>query len=83
MTLILAWVVCTGALLTVYFVAQARVAQRGFEELGFRLGGAGAQFQVNWLDMWPQLLAIYLVTVVLPPLVFWLLWRRARGTSDG
>lgn len=77
-TLIVAWVLCSGTLLTLYFVAQARIVERDFNEMGFRLGGTAADVHVNWLSMWPQLLAYYVAIVVVPPTVLWLLWRNAR-----
>ena len=76
--LIIAWVLCSGALLTLYFVAQARIVQRDLREMGFRLGATAADIQVNWIEMWPQLLGYYLLVVVMPPTLLWLLWRRAR-----
>jgi hypothetical protein len=77
-TLALAWIVCVGGALTTFFLAQARAAERYFEEMGFRLGASAAQFRVQWLDMWPRILGAYLIFVVLPPLLLWLLWRRAQ-----
>ena len=79
--LLVAWVASTAALLTLYFVAQARIAEREWYEMGFRLGGTAAEVHVNWLSMWPQLLGYYLVIVVVPPTVLWLLWRNARRRS--
>ena len=79
--LIITWVLCSGALLTLFFVAQVRIAQRDFDDMGFRLGATAADVHVNWIAMWPQLAAIYLAVVVLPPAALWLLWRRARRTS--
>lgn len=76
--LIVAWVLCSGALLTLYFVAQVRIVQRDFDEMGFRLGATAADIHVNWIAMWPQLLGYYLLVVVMPPTLLWLLWRRAR-----
>lgn len=78
--LIVAWLLCSGALLTLFFVTQARIAQRDFNEMGFRFGAA-ADIHVNWLSMWPQLLEYYVLVVVVPPTVLWLLWRRARRAS--
>ena len=77
-TLIVAWVLCSGVLLTLYFVTQVRIVQRDFNEMGFRLGATAADVHVNWLAMWPQLLAYYVAIVVVPPTVLWLLWRNAR-----
>lgn len=79
--LLVAWVASTGALLTLYFVAQARLVERGWTEMGFRLGATSADMHVNWIAMWPQLAAIYLAVVVLPPTALWMLWRRARRAS--
>ena len=79
--LLIAWVAGSGALLTLYFLAQARSVEREYTEMGFRLGATEAHIQVNWLEMWPQLAAIYLVIVVLPAALLWLLWRRARRAS--
>ena len=79
--LIVAWVLCSGALLTLYFVTQARIAQRDFDEMGFRLGATAADVHVNWLAMWPQLLGYYVGIVIVPPTVLWLLWRNARQRS--
>jgi hypothetical protein len=79
--LIVAWVLCSGALLTLYFITQARIVQRDFNEMGFRLGATAADVHVNWLAMWPQLLAYYVAIVVVPPTVLWLLWRNARSGS--
>jgi hypothetical protein len=76
--LIVAWVAGSGAWLTLYFVAQARIVQREYTEMGFRLGPTAAHLQVDWVAMWPQLAAIYLVIVVLPPALLWLLWRQGR-----
>ncbi|HKN66126.1 MAG TPA: hypothetical protein VJW73_07600 [Gemmatimonadaceae bacterium] len=78
--LLVAWVASTGALLTLYFVAQARIVERQWTEMGFRLGGTASAMHVNWVAMWPQLATIYLVVVVLPPTALWMLWRRARHT---
>jgi hypothetical protein len=78
--LIVAWVLCSGALLTLYFITQVRLAQRDFDEMGFRLGPGAAGVHVNWLAMWPQLLAYYFAIVVVPPAVLWLLWRNARSS---
>ena len=77
--LIAAWIVCVGATLTVYIVAQARSAERMFREMGFRLGATAAQAHINWPEMLPQLVAYYVVIVFLPPAVLWLLWRRSRA----
>lgn len=79
--LMVAWIASTAALLTLYFVAAARTAEREWAEMGFRLGANAADFHVNWLEMWPQLAAIYLAVVVVPPAALWLLWRRARHSS--
>ena len=79
--LLFAWVASTGALLTLYFVAQARLVEREWTDMGFRLGGSSADMHVNWIAMWPQLAAIYLTVVVLPPVALWMLWRRARRAS--
>ena len=76
--LLVAWVAITGALVTLYFVAQARIVEREWTEMGFRLGATTSGVHVNWLEMWPQLATIYLVVVVLPPTALWMLWRRAR-----
>ena len=76
--LLMAWVACTGTLLTLFFVAQLRSVQREYTEMGFRFGTTAPHVEVDWLAMWPQLAVIYLVVVVLPPTVLWLLWRRAR-----
>jgi len=78
---LVAWVVSTAALLTLYFVAQARIVERDWNEMGFRLGATAADIHVNWLAMWPQLASIYLGVVVLPPTALWFLWRRARRSS--
>ena len=78
--LLVAWVTSTGALLTLYFVAQARIVEREWTEMGFRLGGTASAMHVNWVAMWPQLAAIYLAVVVLPPAALWMLWRHARRT---
>ena len=75
---LIAWVACTATLLTLFFVAQLRSVQREYTEMGFRLGPTAPRVEVDWLAMWPQLAAFYLVVVVLPPAVLWLLWRRAR-----
>jgi len=77
--LIVAWVLASGALLTMYFVAQARIAERGLSEMGFRLGATAADIHVNWLAMWRQLLGYYIAIVVVPPTLLWLFWRRARS----
>lgn len=77
-TLLVAWVVGTATVLTLYFVAQARIVEREWTEMGFRLGATAADFHVNWLEMFPQLAAIYLAVVVLPPATLWIFWRRAR-----
>lgn len=79
--LIVAWVASTSTLLTLYFVAAARSIEREYHDMGFRLGATAGDIHVNWLSMWPQLAAIYLAVVVLPPAALWLLWRRARRTS--
>ena len=79
--LLMAWVVGSGALLTLYFLAQARSLEREYTEMGFRLGGTESHIQVNWGEMWPQLAAIYLMIVVLPPALLWLFWRRSRRAS--
>lgn len=76
--LMIAWVLGSGALLTLYFVTQARILQRDFNEMGFRLGATESHVQVNWLAMWPQLLGYYVLIVVVPPALLWMLWRRAR-----
>jgi hypothetical protein len=79
--LIVAWVLGSGALLTLYFVAVARSIERDYTGMGFRLGATETQMHVNWLAMWPQLVGYYGVVVVVPPAVFWLLWRRARRAA--
>jgi hypothetical protein len=77
-TVIVAWVLCSGALLTLYFVTQARIVQRDFNEMGFRLGATAADVHVDWLAMWPQLTGYYVGIVIVPPTILWLLWRNAR-----
>ena len=79
--LLIAWIVGTAALLTLYFVAVARSVERDYTEMGFRLGASEAHMHVNWLAMWPQLVAYYGVVVVVPPVLLWLLWRRARRAA--
>jgi hypothetical protein len=79
--LLIAWIAGTAALLTLYFVAMGRSIERDYTEMGFRLGGTEAQIHVNWHSMLPQLVGYYGVVVVLPPVVFWLLWRRARRAA--
>jgi hypothetical protein len=81
-TLALAWLVCSGAVLTIYFVAQLRSAERSFAEMGLRLGPGAGLLRVNWLDALPQLLAAYVIFVIVPPVLLWLLWRRARRAAD-
>ena len=76
--LLVAWIVGSAAVLTLYFVAQARIVEREWAEMGFRLGATASDIHVNWLEMWPQLLAYYVTVVVVPPTILWLLWRRAR-----
>jgi hypothetical protein len=77
-TLAIAWVICSGALVTTYFVAQARTVERMIREMGFRLGPGADGIQVRWMEMWPEVVSIYLVVVIAPPLLLWLLWRRAQ-----
>lgn len=77
-TLMAAWVACSAATLSLYVAAQARSAGELFEDIGRQLGATSSSVHVRWLDMWPQLLGYYLLIVVLPPTVLWLLWRRAR-----
>ena len=77
--LIIAWIVCSAAVLTTYFVAQARSAERMMEEMGLRVGATSADIHVNWLSALPQLVAYYALIVLLPAAVLWLLWRRARS----
>jgi hypothetical protein len=78
MTIIVAWVACTGAILTIFFLAEARSAERAMQEIGFRLGPGAAAPRIDWLGALPQIVAYYILLVLLPPLVLWLLWRRAR-----
>ena len=79
--MIVAWVTCSGALLTLYFVTQARMVQRDFDEMGLRFGATSAGIHINWVAMLPQLLVYYLLIVVVPPSALWLLWRRSRRTA--
>jgi hypothetical protein len=81
-TVAVAWLVCSGALVTTYFVAQARSAERMIREMGFRLGPGADGIRVNWMEMWPQVVAIYLIVVIVPPGLLWLLWRRAQRLQD-
>jgi len=78
-TIIVAWIACTGATLTIFFVAQARSAERAMGEMGFRLGPGVAAPRIDWLGALPQIIVYYLLIVLLPPLLLWLLWRRARS----
>ena len=77
-TLIVAWIACTGATVTFFFLAQARSAERALQEMGFRLGPGAAAPQIDWSGALPQIVAYYVLLVLAPPLVLWLLWRRAR-----
>jgi hypothetical protein len=79
--LLTAWIVGTAALLTIFFVALGRSMERDYNQLGFRLGATEAHIRVTWDGMWPQLVGYYGVVVVLPPVLVWLLWRRARRTA--
>lgn len=79
LTLIAAWIVCAGVTLTVYIVAAARSAERMFREMGFRLGATSENLHVKWGEIVPQLVAYYLLIVIVPPAVLWFLWRRARA----
>jgi hypothetical protein len=81
-TLAVAWLVCSGALVTTYLVAQVRSAERMVREMGFRLGPGTDGVQVNFMDMWPQVVGIYIVVVIAPPALLWLLWRRAQRPRD-
>ena len=76
-TLIVAWIACTGAILMIFFLAQARSAERVIREMGFRLGAGAAAPQIDWIGALPQIVGYFLLIVLLPPLVLWLLWRRA------
>jgi hypothetical protein len=78
-TLIVAWIACTGATLTIFFLAQARSAERTMLEMGFRLGPGAAAPQIDWLGALPRIVGYYIVIVLLPPFVLWLLWWRARS----
>jgi hypothetical protein len=78
--LIAAWIVCSGAILTTFFIAQARSTERMMEDMGLRFGATSAEFHVNWLAALPQLIAYYAVIVLVPPTLLWFLWRRARST---
>ena len=79
--LIVAWIVCSGAILTTFFIAQARITERMMEDMGLRVGATSADIHVNWLPMLPQLIAYYAVIVLFPPTLLWLLWRRARSAA--
>jgi len=76
-SLIVAWIASTGAILTIFFLAQARSAERAMREMGVLLGAGAAAPQVDWLGALPQIVGYYMLIVLLPPLVLWLLWRRA------
>ena len=73
-----AWVAITATALNLDLIVEGHRTERTWEDLGFRLGATSAEFHVQWADMWPQLAAMYLTIVVLPPLVLVLLWWRAR-----
>jgi hypothetical protein len=81
-TVIVAWILCTGTMLTLLFIAQARSVERMFENMGFRLGATEAHFHVNWGEVLPQLLLAFLVIVLLPPSVLLLLWLRAQRRAE-
>lgn len=78
-TLIVAWIACTGATLTIFFIAQARSAERAVLEMGFRLGPGASAPQIDWVAALPRIAAYYVLIVLLPPLLLWLLWWRARS----
>lgn len=72
------WVASTATAVTIYLIAVGRSIERDWENVGLRLGATSAEFHVQWADMWPQLVTMYLTIVVLPPLALVLLWQRAR-----
>jgi hypothetical protein len=77
-TVIVAWIMCTGTTLTLFVIAQARSVVRMFEDMGFRSGATEAEFHVKWAETLPQLLLPFLLIVLLPPSVLLLLWLRAQ-----
>jgi hypothetical protein len=76
--LIIAWVVCSGTTLTLFFLARVRSAEREYADMGFRAGGAPVAFRIDWIRALPWLAAYYAIIVLLPPTLLFLLWRRAR-----
>lgn len=79
MTVVVAWISCSGATLTIFFLARARSAERALQEMGFRLGPGATAPRIDWLGALPQIAVYYLLIVLLPPLLLWLLWRRDRS----
>ena len=73
-----AWTAIAATGLTLYLIAYGHSVERSWEDIGFHLGAMSGEIHVQWLDMWPQLAAMYLGLVVLPPLALVLLWRLAR-----
>ena len=78
-TLIAAWLVGSGTILTIYLIAAVRSAQEFLDDIGYRLGAtcSCAYVKVSRAS-WLQASAYYLAFVIVPPLVVLWLWRRSR-----
>ena len=77
---IASWVVASGTMLTLYLIAAARSVIRIFEDIGYRTGATSLDIHASFGDAWLEIGAGYLGIVILPAVLFFILWRRARSS---
>jgi hypothetical protein len=83
LALAFAWIAGVGAMLTLWLLAYVRGLERSFEDIGYSLGATSVEFHVDVRSALPELAAMYLAIVVLPPTVLVWRWRRARARMNG